>query len=560
MVRSWYFLIPLFFLGCTSFSEQRHGSAQFMQARAESKATRLQDTVDNQRLAQVLALVDSSQSCSGVLIGKASSPESPAYLLTAGHCLMDFEEVSASNHVFLDALPRSDRNMIRFPKRDFRIGRVVYASMKTVDLAIAEITEEDSAASLLHLTERRELETDEAKVPRAVTLQRLKGLGMEPLRWASGLPAFGDAIRIISAGADEESDASYRREHRCRHEDLADVVESIWHWRGLARNNCEDILPGSSGAPVLDAQSALFAIVNTSSRNALSQDCYLGQPCELSEKSFQVAASRNYGTVVLDLPACFNARGFFSLDESRCPLPRAASVRLVHRVKTPVNPQALKAEERRWNVQAKPVDRSSTGFRYKSGPLPELNCRQSAGYSERLPWSDPRLRDLALPTGGGLYMLCVIPEEDFQRQELRQAARIVLNIDTEAPRLKPRLLSHPTTQEPLMSVRKSCRNLPAGAPYNRRRQCAVAVLSFEQQPYEVVDFYYGLIASKSQDCRSMKHEGRGLQVHVPVSALPAKLCAWAVDGAGNRAEEPSLFSIRAASRREIVEATDVMMD
>jgi hypothetical protein len=560
MVRSWFLFLPIFLSGCMSLSDQRRSGSQFLQARAGSKASRLQDTADNQRLAQALAQVESDQSCSGILIGKTASPESPAYLLTAGHCLMDYADVSSSNRVFLDALPRSDRNSIHFPKADFRIGRVVYASMKTVDLGIAEITEEDSAASLLRLTERRELEPDEAKIPRPVTLRRLKELGMEPLPWASALPDFGDSIRIISMGSDEEDETPHLREHRCRHEGLTDIVEGFWHWRDLARNNCEDILPGISGAPVINAKSALFAIVNTSSRQALSQDCYIGQPCEVTEKNFQVAAARNYGTVVLNVPACLNAEGFFSLDEPRCPLPRSASLHVLNRVKTPINPQVLKPEERRWNVQAQAVDRSSTGFRFKSGRLPELNCRKAAGYSEKLPWTDQRLRDLALPGDAGLYILCVISEEDFQRQELRQAARIVLNIDTEAPRLKPRLISHPTTQEPLMAVRKSCSHLPAGASFPQRRDCAVAVLSLDRQPYELVDFHYGWTSSKAQDCRKMKQEGRGHQVHVPVSTLPARLCVWGLDGAGNRAQEPSVFTIRAASRREILEATDVMMD
>jgi hypothetical protein len=560
MIRSWHFLLPALLLGCNSLSDQRRASSQFMQLATESRATRLLPTAENNRLIQAMALVDSAQSCSGVLIGKAVAPESPAYLLTAGHCLMDFQDVSSSQRIFRDALPRSDRNVIHFPKGDFHMGRVVYATMKGVDLAIAEITDEAGSASIYRLTERKELESEDAKVPRALTLRQLKAIGIEPLSWAQKLPDFGDDIRIISTAAGDDNGKEFLREHRCRHEGLADVVESIWHWHNVARNNCEDILPGTSGAPVLNQDDALFAIVNTSSRHALSQDCYLGQPCELTEQSFQVAASRNYGSVVLGLSHCFNAQGVFSLDDARCPLERKASLAITGQIQTPLNPQTLKAQDRRWNIQLQPTDKSSRGFRYKTVRLPSQKCRQSAGYSERLSWSDTRLKALPLPQTAGLHALCLVSEEDFQKSELRHAARVILNVDAVPPQLKPRLVTHPHSQEPFMAVRRSCRNLPQHASFQRRLECAVAVFSFEVQPYEIVDFYYGWVEAKAQDCRAVKNEGRGPHASVPARMLPARLCVWAVDGAGNRAQEPAIYSIRAPARREVIEATDVTVD
>jgi len=560
MLRPWCFFVLISLCSCKSLPDQRRASGQFMQLATESKATRLMPSADNSRLTQAIARVDSDQSCTGILIGAFQTTESPAYILTAGHCLIDFDDVASSNRIFLDALPRSDRNGIHFSEANFRLGRVVYATMKGVDLAIAEITADDNAAAIFRLTERHELDAEDALLPKPVTLQRMKELGMEPLAWAPALPGFGDGIRIVSATSGDETSSAFLREHRCRHEGLADVVESIWHWYDLARNNCEDILPGTSGAPVLNAQSALFAIVNTSSRNAQSQDCYTGQPCELTEQNFQVAAARNYGSLVLELASCFDAQGFFSTAEPRCPLGDDASWQLMSQIKTPVNPHLLPALGRRWNIQHQTRNQLSQGFRFKTGRLPGSDCRTAAGYSEKLPWTDQRLRDLPLPSGAGLYALCLISAEEFQRNNLRHAAMVVLNIDEKAPGLKPRLAADPLTQHPLMAVRKSCQNLPQGAPLDRRKQCAVAVISFELQPHEIVDFYHGWIDAKAHDCRQMKNEGQGPQAHIPVTALPAKVCVWAIDGAGNRSEEPGLFLIRAATHREIIEATDVMVD
>jgi hypothetical protein len=530
-----------------------------MQLATESKAVRLKATPDNKRLFQAVARVDSDQSCSGVLIGKEASPDSPAYLLTAGHCLMDLEDIRSSQRIFRDALPRSDRNMIHFIQGDFRIGRVLYATMKGVDLAIAEITDEDNSAAIFRLTERQELDADDARIPRALTLRQMKDRGLEPLPLAHELPQFGDAIRIISAALDEDNDPDKLREHHCRHEGLADVIESIWHWHGVARNNCPDILPGASGAPVLN-KDAVFAIVNTSSRNALGQDCYLGQPCELTEENFQVAAARNYGTLVLDLSLCFNAQGRFAPEEPRCTLERQGQTTVLSQSPTPWNPVTTKETERQWGVTLQALDSSSRGFHYKIVRLPRQSCQQKDGYSERLPWSDARLRQLPVPLSAGLYALCVVSEKEYEARDLDHAAMIILNVDSQAPQLKPRLVTQPNSQEPLMAVRKSCRNLPSGATFEQRQQCAVAVLSLEVQPYEIVDFYHGRIEGKAQDCRAVSKESRGAQLHIPAHQLPTSLCVWAVDGAGNRSQEPVILPIRAASRREIIEATDVMVD
>jgi hypothetical protein len=310
----------------------------------------------------------------------------------------------------------------------------------------------------------------------------------------------------------------------------------------------------------LNKDAALFAIVNTSSRNALSQDCYLGQPCELTEEGFQVAASRNYGTLVLDLPSCFNAQGIFAPDETRCSLERRGQATVLSQIPTPFNPGTRKEGEREWGVTLQPLDEASRGFHYKTVRLPQQSCQQKDGYSARLPWSDLSLRKLPAPLAAGLYALCVVSEKEYESQDLRHAAMIILNVDSQAPQLRPRLVTQPGSQEPLMAVRKSCRNLPSGATFEQRQQCAVAVLSLEVQPYEIVDFYHGVREGKDQDCRSVTKESRGAQITIPVPQLPASLCVWAVDGAGNRAQEPVILPIRAAKRREIIEATDVMVD
>lgn len=560
MLRSWYSLIPVFVLSCKSLPQERHASAQFMQLATESKAVRLMATADNKRLSQAIARVDSDQSCSGVLIGMDAMPDSPAYLLTAGHCLMDLEDIRSSQRIFRDALPRSDRNAIHFAQGDFRIGRVLYATMKGVDLAITEITEDENTASIFRLTERQELDAEDAQAPRALTLRQMKERGIEPLPWAQKIPDFGDQIRIISAARDDEDDSDILREHHCRHEGLADVIESIWHWHGVARNNCQDILPGASGAPVLSKDATLFAIVNTSSRNALGQDCYLGQPCELTEQNFQVAAARNYGTLVLNLPLCFNAQGIFAPEEPRCALERRGLAMVLSQTPTPWNPGTRKESERQWSVTLQPLDSSSRGFHYKIVRLPAQSCQQNDAYSERLPWSDTRLRQLPAPLSAGLYALCVVSDREYEARDLQHAAMVILNVDSQAPQLKPRLVTQPNSQEPLMAVRKSCRNLPSRATFEQRQQCAVAVLSLEVQPYEIVDFYHGWIEGKAQDCQSVKKESRGAQLYIPVRQLPASLCVWAVDGAGNRAQEPVILPIRAANRREVIEATDVMVD
>jgi hypothetical protein len=250
----------------------------------------------------------------------------------------------------------------------------------------------------------------------------------------------------------------------------------------------------------------------------------------------------------------------FAPEETRCSLEQRGQATVLSQIPTPLNPGTRKETERAWSVTLQPVDSSSRGFHYKTVRLPTETCQQRDGYSERLPWSDTRLRKLPAPLSSGLYALCIVSEKEYESQDLRHAAMIILNVDSQAPQMRPRLVTQPNSQEPLMAVRKSCRNLPTRATFEQRQQCAVAVLSLEVQPYEIVDFYHGLKESKAEDCRSVKKEGRGAQLSIPVQQLPASLCVWAVDGAGNKASEAVILPIRAANRREIIEATDVMVD
>src|SRR5690349_20086754 len=108
MIRWFHLVIFVLLFSCKSLPNQNPASPEVMHLATVSQADSLPVTAENEKLLRSIALVDSDQSCSGIAIGNPALPQSPAYLLTAGHCLIDLDEVSSSNRIFRDALPRSD--------------------------------------------------------------------------------------------------------------------------------------------------------------------------------------------------------------------------------------------------------------------------------------------------------------------------------------------------------------------------------------------------------------------------------------------------------------------
>ena len=573
-------LISIF--SCKTLSTQDPPSQLFMQVPSEPRSNPLLATAENEKNWSGIARIVSNQSCTAAFIAMESQLESPAYVITAGHCVMNLTDTTSSFMVYENALAPSNPNLINFrffrekqerleeqlsvekKQSQFHIGRVTYATMRGQDLAILEITAEDSFPGIYRLMNRADQEPEDAALPfpKPVTVQMLKNIGIKPLRIADEIPEFGERIRIISAPVsnEEQSLDGYLQEHFCQHEGLASVAEHVWLWYNLARNNCEDIFPGSSGAPILNARNELFAIANTSSLNALSMDCYIGQPCEITDQGFQVAKNRSYGTVITWLRRCFDARGYLIPSLPACKLTSGHALHVKSQTRTPINPLKMGAADRFWAMEIEERSADRNGVRFKVGLAHKNDCRRAEGYSEVLPSHALGLRNLPLPTASGLYVLCLMSEADFVRKSWEKAIAVLANIDATPPALPAQLISDPVTQQPFMSVRKSCKNLPAQATLELRKKCAVAVVSFELHPPELVEFHFGWIGLNDKDCLHLRGEDAGLHASIPVNSLPAQLCVWGVDGAGNRAEKASIYAIRSATRREIIEATDVMAD
>ncbi len=564
---------------CKTATVARVSSQQFLQASTQPKSLPLTASSDNIRELSGVARVQSDLTCTGVYIATGPKADHPAYLLTAGHCLINFEKDSSAFAVYRNAFPRIEPNAVQFryfadesaskggtDAKDFlfRMGRVHYATMKGLDLAIVELTNEDSGLEIYELTEQSRIQQEypEFHAPRALTVLDLEKAGITPLPLATQVPGFGDPIRIVSAPADHASEKfdGFLRDHRCRHEGQTTVIEGIWHWYDLARNDCTDILPGSSGAPILNAQGEVFAIVSTSSRDAVSQDCYTGQPCELTEQSFQVAQGRNYGTVITGLKECFDQEGKLDVKRTACGLDHSQYSSLIDLPVTPQNPQLSSSKPKAWNLVWKQNEKIPFLYRFKLGSMNAMDCRDGQSYSSSKSSIDQGLQSLPLPSVPGLHALCVIAEADYARDDFTQPIVVVMNIDQRPPTLAVHLINHPLTQQPLMAVRKSCQDLAIGANLEQRKKCAVAIVSFETEAPELVKFLYGWIGPKSKECKLEDTLSQGLHASIPVNLLPANLCVWGIDGAGNRAQEPTLHFIRAATRREIIDATDVLVD
>lgn len=327
-------------------------------------------------------------------------PESKAWALTNGHCVMPYSDRSSSYDVWVKR-PAATGWSIKFnyfvdtpaAQKSISVASIIYASMKALDLAVLELN---------------------------ATWSELEREGLLPLPQASQAPEHGRAIRTVGIPQGFPAGEQFLREARCIEEKTVSVVEWYWTWFDAHRNSCADIREGSSGSPVLNAEGQVYAVLNTTSATGVSDSCYLGNPCELERPGAVMVANKNYGSAIVSLKECFpNQTLTFGSD---CPLPSSETIAYRDAPTIPTLPVDRQGQPLLWNVKAE-------GALWKMGPVGEVDCRDDDGYrNEALPNGE-------LPKDNGLYLLC-LQKKGFDE---RFPTVVVLSVDTRAPTLKPEL-------------------------------------------------------------------------------------------------------------------------
>jgi hypothetical protein len=362
------------------------------------------------------------------------------------------------------------------------IRRIAYATMKGSDITLLEL---------------------------ATTQAELASHGVRALELESDEPAAGESIRIVGAPASFfEPCEWFLRSAVCTLGERADLLEFTWHFWFTRRNDCEDVVGGLSGSPVIVARTGRVAgIVNTTTHLAFARggdfDCYAGRPCEAALGGQRVEEETNYSIPVSGLTECFRATGEFDLTRSACPLDRGRQLTVTRRTRN-------QRPGGRWGAA---LSGGLAFYRYKVGVAGAGDFRDEAGYSAPIRLADRATIDDPLPEQENRYLLCVVAGDgatvDTSWQPARNATVVIARVDATPP-LRP----------PMYSVMEN-------DSFYR--------VTFQFTPPELSVYDYKLGPAATTRCDEPGYRPY-LRVPVPIpkNEGPLRLCFYAYDEADNK--------------------------
>lgn len=367
-----------------------------------------------------IAKFDGASNCTGAFIQTSNQANAPAYLITNGHCAQDWNP----NEVYRD-VPVGDGYTATFnyfvDTQDAHIvipaRRVAYSTMKGRDVAIIELD---------------------------ATVGELTGQGIQPFAIAETAPA-PTIIRVygvpVTGLAPEES---YLRREDCSMTGQANLLEFQWHFFDSSRNTCRDIFGGSSGSPVFaESSDEIFALINTTTVGG-EYACALGVPCEVTDAGIQMHPNTSYATPIVGMSHCFDEQGRFILDASTCPLDDGHQLTLEGQPRSPSQPIIVDDSGARhhaaWNTT---LSGDFTYYRFKTGAVSSVNCRDESAYSEPIALRSDNIIEDEIPEAEGFYYLCLVagnsPTTDATWQSFANATVVFAQIDTTPPAIPPTL-------------------------------------------------------------------------------------------------------------------------
>ncbi|WP_226506378.1 trypsin-like peptidase domain-containing protein [Pseudomonas sp. MWU16-30317] len=380
---------------------------------ADPPAPRFLDNADglNTLWNGVGKLETSASGCTAFLIDTRSADhaQTPAYILTAGHCV----DKSPSS-VILDQ-PIEGTVVFNYFKdtaetrTSVALSQVKWSAMHGADLAIIEL---DS------------------------TLDQLTEAGINPLALTTK-PVDGSEMVILGIpGAETLQWAG------CKSEWAGTLIEAPWVWRHQVKNNCRGVTQGVSGAPAIDpAGNRVFAVIGTTTGGS-SADSRQNAPFEVVDGVAHWRDVTNYGSTVEHLPACF-AEGRFDSTRQGCGLQPSFSV-IPDADQPPLQDMKMRRDERgeliapSWNYR---FSISTPHYRYKAvGDAQE--CESAVGYSQALDAQDAVIDDI-LPAQTGVHALCILGVESDQQRSwpglLRNSVTHAVQLHDPSPARSPRI-------------------------------------------------------------------------------------------------------------------------
>ena len=323
---------------------------------------------------------------------------SPAYALTSGHCAQKYEDPDSASRVILN---QAGKGQVIFfyqaqeqgAQKPIPVKTLVYSSMNQTDLAVLQLD---------------------------ARLGDLKAQGIQGLKLLSKSLPEGTPIQVLGAPQNE-----FLKQLRCSLGARVDVTEFTWVWSQLSANDCQGILPGMSGSPVMDALTgAVLGVINTTNDGKLqTTGCYIGWPCEILPTGTRPVFNRAYSVPVDNLAACF-ANGRWAPENALCPLPMQSGPNItLDGIYSPLQVTSPKA---RWLFKG---DLDSVK-QFKVVRAGQDTCQNLAGYEDFKADSLPLIK-----TEEAMYLACL--------RSAKSLTIVPLQVDNTPSDLRPEVKREP---------------------------------------------------------------------------------------------------------------------
>ncbi|MEE5057025.1 trypsin-like peptidase domain-containing protein [Pseudomonas alliivorans] len=321
--------------------------------------------------------------CTAVLIDTRTDTnvDAPAYVLSSGHCTyvqpgQAATDLEIEGHVefnYFKDIPPGKRPV-------YPLKKIHWSSMRGVDLALLELQ---------------------------APLSRLLEDGITPMKLSGTAAQTGS--EVLSVSAPLAPNGHTLRLSACEVDAVVNIIEHPYAWNANLRNRCEDVLPGSSGSPLIDRHTnTIIGIMGTGTRGATEQSrCFADSPCEVSDGKATWSADTTYASPIDVLHACF-VEGVFERSLPTCRLQTDARVTLPnpsyqkHMIRLERDAQGAVIAPR-WDMK---FTINTSQFKFKTTRNPS-QCREPDGYRSSRDARTAHINSV-IGTEPGLYSLCIV--------------------------------------------------------------------------------------------------------------------------------------------------------